>query len=116
MDRKVSVKAGQAVYQKRQHMIEPIFGQIKDDRRARRFLRRGKPPADSEWQLLLATHILSKVNRRAVTGGRPIVEARLLWPVRLLAGKGLGSCRSFRIGNLGNGDELLAAGTGSARS
>ncbi len=80
MDRKVSVKAGQAVYQKRQHMFGPIFGPTKGDRRARRFLRRGKLPADSDWQLLLATHILFKVNRRAVTGGRPIVKARLLWP------------------------------------
>jgi hypothetical protein len=32
MDRKVSKKAGRAVHQKRQHIIEPVFGQTKDAR------------------------------------------------------------------------------------
>lgn len=45
MDRKVSTKAGRAAYQKRQHVIERIFGQTKDARTARRFMRRGKSAA-----------------------------------------------------------------------
>jgi transposase len=67
MDRKVSTKAGRAVYKKRQHMIEPVFGQTKDARGARRFMRRGKAAAQAEWKLLMATHNLLKLYRRAIT-------------------------------------------------
>lgn len=63
MDRKVSCKAGRAVYKKRQHIIEPVFGQLKDARGIRRFSRRGKAAAANEWKLLLATHNLLKLHR-----------------------------------------------------
>lgn len=66
MDRKVTTKSGRAAYRKRQHMIEPVFGQIKDARGARRFMRRGKIAADSEWKLLAATHNLLKLYRHTV--------------------------------------------------
>ena len=48
MDRKVSNKAGRALYPKRQHLIEPVFGQIKDGRHIRGFMRRGKAGAELE--------------------------------------------------------------------
>jgi transposase len=67
MDRKVSNKAGRAVYRKRQHIIEPVFGQTKDARGARRFMRRGKAPPASEWKLLMGTHNLLKLYRRTLT-------------------------------------------------
>ncbi|WP_198016981.1 transposase [Nocardioides sp. CF8] len=67
MDRKVSIKAGRAVYRKRQHIIEPVFGQIKDARGARRFMRRGKAAAASEWKLLMGTHNLLKLYRQTLT-------------------------------------------------
>lgn len=66
MDRKVSRTAGAALYKKRQHMVEPVFGQTKDARGARRFMRRGKQAAQSEWKLLMGTHNLLKLYRRAV--------------------------------------------------
>lgn len=67
MDRKVSKKAGRAIYQKRQHIIEPVFGQTKDARGARRFMRRGKAAAASEWKLLMGTHNLLKLYRQTQT-------------------------------------------------
>ena len=67
MDRKVSNKAGRAVYRKRQHIIEPVFGQTKDARGARRFMRRGKAAAASEWKLLMGTHNLLKLYRQSLT-------------------------------------------------
>jgi len=67
MDRKVSTKTGRAVYQKRQHIIEPVFGQTKDARGARRFMRRGKAAAQSEWKLLMGTHNLLKLYRQTLT-------------------------------------------------
>ena len=47
MDHKVSSKAGRDLY-KRQHIVEPVFGQIKDARGARRFMRKGKQAADTD--------------------------------------------------------------------
>ncbi|MBN9103353.1 MAG: transposase, partial [Pseudonocardia sp.] len=67
MDRKVSNKAGRALYRRRQAIIEPVFGQIKQARGIRRFLRRGRAAAESEWQLIAGTHNLLKLYRRALT-------------------------------------------------
>lgn len=66
MDRKVSKKAGQELYRRRQQMVEPVFGQIKEPRGIRRFMRRGKAAADSEWKLIAGTHNLLKLYRRAL--------------------------------------------------
>ncbi len=67
MDRKVSRKAGRALYRRRQAIIEPVFGQVKEGRGIRRFMRRGKKAAQSEWQLIAGTHNLLKLYRRALT-------------------------------------------------
>ena len=66
MDRKVSTKRGNALYRRRQQIIEPVFGQIKAARGIRGFSRRGKAAADSEWKLIGATHNLLKLYRRAL--------------------------------------------------
>jgi transposase len=66
MDRKVSTDSGRAIYKKRQHIIEPVFGQTEDARGARRFMRRGKTAAQSEWKLLMGTHNLLKIYRRSL--------------------------------------------------
>ena len=42
-------------------MIEPVFGQIKENRGIRRFQRRGFQAGASEWQLIAATHNLRKL-------------------------------------------------------
>jgi transposase len=54
---------GKALYLKRQGTIEPVFGQIKSNRGARRFSRRGRSAVRSEWRLLTATHNLLKLHR-----------------------------------------------------
>jgi len=66
MDRKVSTKKGRAIYRKRQQLIEPVFGQIKEARGIRRFMRRGLAAADAEWHLIAATHNLLKLYRRTL--------------------------------------------------
>ena len=66
MDRKVTNKAGRALYRKRQQIIEPVFGQIMDGRHIRHFMRRGKAAAASEWKLICGTHNLLKLYRRAL--------------------------------------------------
>ena len=44
-------------------IVEPVFGQIKSNRGADRFLRRGRSAVRSEWRLLTATHNLLKLHR-----------------------------------------------------
>lgn len=77
MDRTVSTKRGRALYKRRQHMVEPVFGQLKDGRGARRFMRRGKKAADSEWKLLMGTHNLLKLYRRTISDPLAAPWARL---------------------------------------
>jgi transposase len=48
------------IYDKRTTIIEPIFGQTKEARRMRKFLRRGLAGCNSEWLLMMATHNLRK--------------------------------------------------------
>jgi transposase len=67
MDRKVSTKKGNALYRRRQQIIEPVFAQIKAARGIRGFSRRGKAAADSEWKLICGTHNLLKLYRRVLT-------------------------------------------------
>jgi hypothetical protein len=47
-------------------MVEPVFAQIKTNRRIDRFKRRGLAAARSEWRLIAATHNLLKLHRHAL--------------------------------------------------
>src|SRR6266540_2347404 len=47
-------------YAKRRETVEPMFGQIKEQQDARRFLRRGRRACRAEWKLLCGTHNLLK--------------------------------------------------------
>lgn len=61
--RVLATDAGKALYLKRQGSVEPVFGQIKSNRGADRFLRRGRSAVKSEWRLLTLTHNLLKLHR-----------------------------------------------------
>jgi transposase len=63
MARKLATKAGAAVYARRKVIAEPPFGQIKEARGFRRFLRRGLDKVRDEWALICATHNLLKLHR-----------------------------------------------------
>ncbi|HYT79796.1 MAG TPA: transposase [Actinomycetota bacterium] len=54
---------GRLLYAKRAGMVEPVFGQIKEARGARRFARRGLRACDAEWKLICATHNVLKLWR-----------------------------------------------------
>jgi transposase len=54
---------GSELYLRRQGSVEPVFGQIKSNRSANRFLRRGRSAVRSEWRLPAATHNLLKLHR-----------------------------------------------------
>jgi hypothetical protein len=63
MTAKLASVDGKALYALRRQTIEPIFGQIKAIRGARRFRRRGLATCDAEWKLLCGTHNLLKLWR-----------------------------------------------------
>jgi transposase len=63
MTAKLASEDGKARYAKRKQTVEPVFGQIKDVRGARRFQRRGLRACQAEWKLLCGTHNLLKLWR-----------------------------------------------------
>jgi transposase len=54
---------GRAVYKMRKAIVEPVFGQIKEARRFRRFSFRGLENVSAEWDIIAMTHNLLKLFR-----------------------------------------------------
>jgi transposase len=57
--------AGRSLYRQRQAVIEPIFGDIKTNRRITRFLRRGHSLVRAEWHWMLTGHNLTILQARS---------------------------------------------------
>lgn len=62
---KIDSTHGRRTYARRAGAIEPVFAQIKHNRKIRTISRRGLTAADSEWKLICATHNLLKLYRLA---------------------------------------------------
>jgi transposase len=69
MRRVLSTDHGKALYRKRQETVEPVFGQMKFNRRLDRFLRRGRSAVRSEWRLFGASHNLLKLHNHRIAAG-----------------------------------------------
>jgi transposase len=63
MQHKLRTAAGRAVYKMRKAIVEPLFGQIKEQRGFRRFSLRGKQNVSREWKLVCAVSNLLKLFR-----------------------------------------------------
>ncbi|QPN63099.1 IS1182 family transposase [Synechococcus sp. CBW1004] len=64
MARKIRSKKGSRIYaQRKEAIVEPVNGQIKEARGLRRFLLRGLEKVNGEWHLIAATHNLLKLFR-----------------------------------------------------
>jgi transposase len=63
MAAKVRTPEGKALYARRKVIVEPVCGQIKENRGFRRFLLRGLKKIRGEWSLVCLTHNLLKVWR-----------------------------------------------------
>jgi transposase len=63
MREKLRTEAGRAVYKMRKAIVEPVFGQIKEQRGFRRFSLRGKLNVSREWKLVCAVSNLLKLFR-----------------------------------------------------
>ena len=64
MRHRLRTPEGSAIYSKRQHIIEPVFGDAKHLRRFRRFSRRTLAAVDAEWKLVMAAHNIMKMHRQ----------------------------------------------------
>ncbi|MGZ6617864.1 MAG: transposase [Solirubrobacteraceae bacterium] len=62
MRRKLTSERGRELYAQRKITVEPVYGQIKYNRRIDRFMRRGRAAAQSEWRLVTATHNILKLH------------------------------------------------------
>ena len=61
MEHRLRTPEGAASYATRSHTVEPVFGDTKENRGFRRFMRRGLSAAESETALIFAAHTLLKV-------------------------------------------------------
>ena len=61
MAAKLDTPRGKRIYKKRSASVEPVFAQIKHNRKIRVFSRRGLTAVDHEWKLITATHNLLKL-------------------------------------------------------
>ena len=68
MREKLRTEAGRTVYKMRKAIVEPVFGQIKEQRGFRRFSLRGKENVSREWKLVCAVSNMLKLFR---AGGVP---------------------------------------------
>ena len=62
MARKLRTKRGRRIYARRKEIAEPVFGQIKQARGFRQFLRRGVHNVRQEWALVCLAHNLRKLH------------------------------------------------------
>ena len=72
MEHRLRTPEGAAQYAKRSYTVEPIFGQAKENRGFRRFMRRGLSAATSEWALICATSNVLKLYTHA--DGRSLAD------------------------------------------
>jgi hypothetical protein len=67
-------QVGSEPLQTGQAIIGPVFGQIKDVRGIRSFMRTGKAAADSEWKLICSTHCDEALPPRSCQAGHRAVQ------------------------------------------
>ena len=61
MEHRLRTEEGAATYGQRSATVEPVFGQLKENRGVRRFMRRGLDAAQSEWSLVCTTSNILKL-------------------------------------------------------
>lgn len=64
MEHRLTTEEGAALYKLRGQTVEPVFGQIKEVQRLRRFRRRGLRAVSAEWNFACASHNVLKMFRR----------------------------------------------------
>lgn len=63
MREKLRTEEGKAIYGKRNHTVEPVFGVIKETMGFRGFTLRGKPKVSGEWTLVCLAYNLKRLHK-----------------------------------------------------
>jgi len=71
IEKVLATPEGQALYRRRQQIVEPVFANTKFIRGADRFQRRGLSACRAEWKLLAATHNMLKLWRAGLARPAP---------------------------------------------
>lgn len=79
MNEKMDQESSKEIYKKRKKIVEPVFGQIKNNG-FRGFRLRGQEKASGEFSLACAVHNFKKVVS-AIIGGKVCLESRRLSPM-----------------------------------
>jgi len=68
MKKKIDTEAGREIYSRRMGIIEPVFGNIRGNKRLDRFTLRGKSKVNIQWMLYTIVHNIEKLTRYALVG------------------------------------------------
>jgi hypothetical protein len=71
---KVKTEVGREVYRHRKHIVEPVFGHVKEARHFRRFSLRGISKVRGEWTLVSLVHNLLKLVNAPFASSPPVPE------------------------------------------
>ena len=63
MPAQLRTRAGRSIYQRRQAVVEPVFGILKEQRGMRKFRRRGLAAVSTEWMLAAIAYNLTRIVR-----------------------------------------------------
>ena len=74
MRAKLNTEGGTEQYQKRMCTVEPVFGQMKQDRGFREFLLRGKRKTKIEFLMMCTVHNITKIADFMKSEGKNLKE------------------------------------------
>ena len=63
MREKLDSESGKAIYSKRKHIVEPVFGHIKSTLGFTGFLLRGLKKVNAEFKMVAIAHNLKKISK-----------------------------------------------------
>jgi transposase len=66
MKKKIDTEEGREIYSRRMKIVEPVFGNIRSNKRLDRFTLRGKVKVNIQWVLYSIVHNIEKLTRYAV--------------------------------------------------
>ena len=63
---KIDSEQGRHIYSKRLGIVEPVFGNIRENKGLRRFSLRGKGKVDMQWKLFCMIHNIEKIKNYSI--------------------------------------------------
>lgn len=68
MRRRIDSDEGRALYGRRLGIVEPVFGNLRHNKRLARFTLRGRTKVDGQWKLFALVHNIEKLAKHRKTG------------------------------------------------